>query len=784
MPSSLRIGLLFLAIIVFSSGITSAQPADTTSFFSRAWSLEYEKHMVQRMKSGINRFFDRYRQEVLGQRDRYWKRNLSSPHAYQASVADNRKQLQKIIGLIDQRRPVHMEQFVRNSGSPTVAETNQYTITQIRWPVLSGVWGEGLLVTPKEDITARVVALPDADQLPEDIAGLQRHQNSVSPYALDLAASGVQVLIPVLINRKSTFSSAQNVVPRQPWQGEAAPETLATNQPHREWIYRQAYVMGRHIIGLEIQKVLSGIDWFYQQALTDDPVVGVTGYGEGGLLALYAAAVDTRIDAALVSGYFGPRKSLWTEPLYRNVWGLLKTFGDAEVASLIMPRSLTVEYSTGPTVDGPPPSSNGVYRAAVPGTLDTPPFEAVQQEFGRLRGFFTGGSITPDIELIHGPAHQRQVDPGSEAALRAFTKRLGVDQLHAVQQLPVDQRQHFTPQRRQGKQVQQLTDFLHDLLDTQDRNRYAFMEADWSSPGAWKASMKPYRKHFYEEVIGRIPQELLPPNARMRKVYDREQWTGYEVVLDVWPNVFAWGVLAVPKDLNPGEKRPAVVVQHGHAGTPSTPIRVDSYNNILPRLVKRGFVVFAPHNPYEFNIRKATPLKASVFSVIIPQHQQIVNWLQSQEHVDPERIGFYGKSWGGRTALRVPVYVDDYTLSICSAYFNQWPRKVMSTQHSNTYMRTSSIGVYEFNMGNTLGHAEMAMLLAPKPFMVETGYQDGVAPHEWVGYEFTKVQRVYDHLGIGGRAVLGFHMGGHEVHADTIFPFLHKHLQWPVPPTE
>ena len=34
-----------------------------------------------------------------------------------------------------------------------------------------------------------------------------------------------------------------------------------TNQPHREWIYRQAYHMGRHVIGYEVQKVLAAVDW-------------------------------------------------------------------------------------------------------------------------------------------------------------------------------------------------------------------------------------------------------------------------------------------------------------------------------------------------------------------------------------------------------------------------------------------------------------------------------------------------------------------------------------------
>ena len=35
------------------------------------------------------------------------------------------------------------------------------------------------------------------------------------------------------------------------------------------------------------------------------------------------------------------------------------------------------------------------------------------------------------------------------------------------------------------------------------------------------------------------------------------------MMLDVYPDVFAWGVLLVPKDIKPGEKRPVVVCQHG-----------------------------------------------------------------------------------------------------------------------------------------------------------------------------------------------------------------------------
>jgi len=52
-----------------------------------------------------------------------------------------------------------------------------------------------------------------------------------------------------------------------------------TDQPHREWIYRQAFHMGRHIIGYEVQKVLAAVDWF--RSRNPNIKIGVAGYAEG-----------------------------------------------------------------------------------------------------------------------------------------------------------------------------------------------------------------------------------------------------------------------------------------------------------------------------------------------------------------------------------------------------------------------------------------------------------------------------------------------------------------------
>jgi hypothetical protein len=102
---------------------------------------------------------------------------------------------------------------------------------------------------------------------------------------------------------------------------------------------------------------------------------------------LYSAAIDPRVQAVAVSGYFQSRQELWKEPVYRDVWGMLRDFGDAELASLVAPRALIVEASRGPQIDGPPAETKDRKGATPNGHLTTPPLDSVRAEFERARPF-------------------------------------------------------------------------------------------------------------------------------------------------------------------------------------------------------------------------------------------------------------------------------------------------------------------------------------------------------------------------------------------------------------
>lgn len=287
-------------------------------------------------------------------------------------------------------------------------------------------------------------------------------------------------------------------------------------------------------------------------------------------------------------------------------------------------------------------------------------------------------------------------------------------------------------------------------------------------------------------MLGRFDDAPLPPNARTRQVYDREKWVGYEVVLDVFPELFAWGILLVPKGIRPGERRPVVVCQHGRNGVPADAVEGDNhyYHDFAAKLAEQGFVTFAPHNlyrgedRYRYLSRKGNGIKASLFSFIIAQHAQLLRWLGTLEFVDAKRIAFYGLSYGGETAVRVPTVLQDYALSICSGDFNSWTEKVASTDHKFSFMYSIEWEMPYFDMGSTFDYAEMTYLMLPRPFMVERGNNDRVGRDEWVAHEYAKVKWLYTQFGLGDQTEIEYFNGGHTIHGVGTFAFLHKHLKW------
>lgn len=730
------------------------------------------------------------------------------------------------------RGPIVMERPRSDPREPVDQRVWQGQV--VRWPVLPGVFAEGLLLEPVAgQPVANVVVIPDADQTPEQIAGLSGSLPFPLQTAGILATAGCRVLVPTLISR--------DISARGP-PGEAGRAELS----NRELVYRPAFELGRHILGYEIQKVLAAVDWFaglspqertqpktdsLQSTSAADAVgstsIGVVGYGEGGLIALCCGALDERIDDTVVLGAFGPRERMWQEPICRNLFGFLSDFGDAELAAMIWPRQLVVGFTPGPQV-------SLQSRGGAPGKLEPHRWTEVAAEFHRAASIL-GIPLPPGDSLQRQPVaavltgsntmHGAKVPASAPSILdrthgRSLSRHaLWLDspqKASAPDQIPIQELQagwallpnHYRsllvpvslpnsiqlfdpavdPLQRQNRQVTQLIEHTQRLLAESSRQRDQRLNSlDTTSLENYQTDIQHHRKQFYEEVIGRFSQELLPANPRARQAWRTEKWTGYEVVLDVWPNVIAFGVLLLPNDLQKTDKRPVVVCQHGLEGRPTDVFLGDhpAYHDFAAKLCERGYIVFAPQNLYLMEDRfrtlqrKANSIGKSLFSIIIPQHQQILNWLKTIPQVDSSRIAFYGLSYGGKSAMRIPAVVQDYCLSICSADFNEWIVKNASTTESFSYVWTGEYEIFEYNLGNTFGYAEMAALICPRPFMVERGHFDAVAVDQWVGYEYAKVRHLYQaRLGIGDRTAIEWFVGPHTINGQQTFQFLDRHLHF------
>ena len=142
--------------------------------------------------------------------------------------------------------------------------------------------GEGLLLEPEQRPLRgqRRFMFPTAHKRRKWRSAWPKGTAAQSQLARRLAENGCRVIVPTLIDRQRQFSVIAH--------GQRKADVT-----HRELLNRPAYEMGRTLIGLEIQKILAAFDALpHERYRRPSEPQAVVGYGEGGLLALYAGALD------------------------------------------------------------------------------------------------------------------------------------------------------------------------------------------------------------------------------------------------------------------------------------------------------------------------------------------------------------------------------------------------------------------------------------------------------------------------------------------------------------
>ena len=165
--------------------------------------------IASQLVDGVDRFLLREIEKSVDRRAEFFHRDFSSAEKYDVSLEPNRTRLAHILGVRDPRiAPKDIELLATTSQPALVGRGDGFEAFAVRWPAFGDVSGEGLLLVPTAAKIADVVAIPDADQTPEMIAGLVEGVPAESQFARRLAESGCRVLVPALIDRPAARSGA------------------------------------------------------------------------------------------------------------------------------------------------------------------------------------------------------------------------------------------------------------------------------------------------------------------------------------------------------------------------------------------------------------------------------------------------------------------------------------------------------------------------------------------------------------------------------------------------
>ena len=375
----------------------------------------------------------------------------------------------------------------------------------------------------------------------------------------------------------------------------------------------------------------------------------------------------------------------------------------------------------------------------------------------------------------------------------------------------------------------QVEAWLRGRLTDLEQTREERWRRDYTSLAAYERSVAPHRERWREFLTTwDEPRGDLQP--RVELVADYERFRLERVWLQVRPGLEMDALLFTPHEAVGGvtdpdgiavgdrsHKLPAVVCQHGMNGTPEEACGLDPdgatnpYNYCGVRLAEMGFVVIAPHEVGGFGVlqggahyvggkpelpqygarnflhRHAVLLGLNLMGVDLYHVSRAVDYLTTLPYVDPERLGFYGLSQGGTSALWLPAADTRIKATVCAAFFNHRLPKMIDSGGDNytAYLDTAEEDRFYWGQMREFSDWQILSLICPRAFMVEAGKQDQAVYWPMAQDEFGRAQAVYDRLGVGDRLQFCLHEGGHVNRAVESLDFLKKWLvdtPLPTPP--
>lgn len=680
----------------------------------------------------VSDYYQRRIAEARESRRRTFKPDFSSAQSYQKSLDPYRVRCRRMLGLVEVKAAVH------RTVVDLVQQQAGCRIERVTIPILMDLSARGLMISPGgSQRRPAVIVCPDADTWPERFAGLA--DGVETPIWLSsLVEGGRAVFVMQSIERLDDHPYCKTT----------------NNKDRREILYRLGYPVGRSMPGLDVQDVTAVVDYLLSRSDVDPDRIVLAGVGQGAMTALYTTAIDRRISTAVVIDYFQNRDRCWEEPVDRRMCGQLLELGDAELAALVAPRPLWISRTDESSIDADPFAS----------------------EAGRAGRFFDQLGSANHLSVVSADCQET-----------AFARWLSLE-LELSKARPAWTKTRVPDEEAQAwrdRHFEERLRYLRRLIAQSEAKRQARWKLSDREPDDFE-QVKAEMLRDYRQLVGEVPSSDAPLNPKTELALETDRYKLYRVTLEVTEGVEVYGNLLVPNDVQ--DRRAAVICQHGLSGTPEMTtglggVKDTPYHEFARRLAEHGYVVFSPYlmqrKTDEINqlVRMADSVGMIRVAMPVAKTRRIIDFLQGLPFVDGNRIGYYGLSYGGYSAIWISPLAPRLAATVISGHFNDWRSKITNDTLHTSYLWHPDEDFYNWNILHRFTHPELMAMIAPRPVCVEFAQRDGITTPQWTAYAWKQVVRWRDHFGFTDRIELAHFDGVHEIQAVQTTDFLDRFLR-------